>query len=137
MAAGTQRQLILPREARPARPRGWIFPSAGLLVLALLLAWNGYSDYRNTERELRRLLEDNVAVLTEPLIQSATASLRAYDALQEEIARRLLSSARHLAHLDGEGPLTAARLDAIAARFDLQRIHLFDRDGRQIGRAHV
>lgn len=132
MAAGSQRPLTQPGEDRPARPAGWIFPAAGLLVLALLLAWNGYSDYRSTERELRRLLEDNVAVLTEPLIQIATASLGAYDALQEEIARRLLSSARYVAHLEGEKPLTSAQLDAIAARFDLQRIHLFDREGRRV-----
>ncbi len=130
MAARTQRPLT-PR-GNGSRPAGWILPSAGLLALALLLAWNGYSDYRNTERELRRLLQDNVAVLTEPLIQSATASLGAYDALQEEIARRLLASARFVAHLDGEGPLSASRLGAVAARFDLQRIHLFDRDGRRV-----
>jgi signal transduction histidine kinase len=132
MAAGTQRQLSQPGDDRPARPSGWIFLSAGLLVLALLLAWNGYSDYRSTERELRRLLEDDVAVLTEPLIQSATASLGAYDALQEEIARRLLSAARYVAHLDGESPLTSTQLEAIAAQFDLQRVHLFDREGRRV-----
>ena len=132
MATGTQRQLTPPRDDRPARPTGWIFPVAGLLVLALLLAWNGYSDYRNTERELRRLLQDNVAVLTEPLIQSATASLGAYEALQEEIGRRLLSAARYVAHLDGEMRLTSGQLDAIATRFDLQRIHLFDRDGQRV-----
>jgi signal transduction histidine kinase len=132
MATRSRHRLTRPRSDTQSRPSGWVFPAAGLAMLALLLAWLGYTDYRNTERELRRLLQDYVAVLTDPLIQSATGSLHAYDALQEEIARRLLASARYVAHLDSEGTLDAARLDTVAKQFELSRIHLFDAAGRRV-----
>lgn len=112
--------------------RAWLsFLAAGLL-LGALSAWYADQDYRNTERELRLLLQQNAEMLARSLARSSRLAIDAYDPLQSEMARHLLASARFIAHLDEEKKLDAALLRTLSESLELFRIHLFDPQGHRV-----
>ena len=124
--------MITAPEFTRFRSKGWVLAAAGFLVLAGLLAWLGYIDYRGTENDLQHLLRNNVATLTESLVQATHLSLDSFDILRREIAGRLLATARLIQHLEASGDLAETGLPALARQHGVLHVHLFDLQGRRI-----
>ncbi|MBN2433085.1 MAG: hypothetical protein JXQ27_16560 [Acidobacteria bacterium] len=112
--------------ARRFQPFYLIWP---LLLLAIIIGWLVYLDYRDTERELQRLLAENADTLLDACSTTIVANEQAFTAVQQELARRLLGNARFLAGREAAQELEAEFLEEFAASNELYRIHLFDAGG--------
>jgi signal transduction histidine kinase len=100
-----------------------------LLLLAMIIGWLVYLDYRDTERELRRLLAENANTLLDACATTILANESAFSGLQRELARRLVGNARTLARLETTESLSPEFLRSFAAMNGLSRIHLLDAAG--------
>jgi signal transduction histidine kinase len=101
--------------------------ASALVALGLLgVVW---LDYSATRRELVGLLREHALALRET-VAAAARSNRAAGALAEtQITERLRDQARALAHLDGEGQLTAEVVAEVTRRNPLFRVSVFAANG--------
>lgn len=123
------KRVSIPPQLRMELPRAFLL---AFLLLAMAAGWFLLVDYRNTERELRGLLESNAISLAESIAQTARLSLQSSAILQQEASRHLLAAARLIAHLDEEGRLSIPALQQTARDLNLFRVHVLDSSGRMI-----
>jgi len=112
--------------ARRLQPFTLVWP---LLLLAAIIGWLVYLDYRDTESELRRLLAENADTLLDACTTTIVANEQAFAAVHRELARRLVGSARFLARREATRELGTDFLDEFAASNELFRIDLFSASG--------
>jgi signal transduction histidine kinase len=107
---------------------GWTVPVVSLSLAAALVAV-GWFDYTTTRREFMQLLEAHAASVRETVGAAARANLAAAEEMQAQITARLLDNARLLAELDRLDALSERTVTDIAARNQLFRVTLFEKDG--------
>lgn len=104
-----------------------VLVSAAVLTLALVGVVA--LDFLATRRELLGLLREQAAALRQTVAAAARSNREAALLAEEQLAARLLETARLLGELDGRGALDAARLDPLVERHGLFRVALFAADG--------
>jgi len=102
-----------------------------LLALGIIISWLVYLDYRSTESELLKVIQDNALMLAETQAALVSQHQRSYLNLHKELSRRLASNARTLSLLEETKVLTASYLERFARLNGLFRIHLIDTVGNR------
>jgi signal transduction histidine kinase len=104
-------------------------------AVALGLVGLVWLDYRATRGELVGLLREQAHALRESVAAAARSNRAASSFAAAQLGGRLLDQARALAVLDGQGRLSPAALEAVAARNPIFRVTVFAPDGSREGPA--
>lgn len=107
-----------------------------IIALAAILVVYAVVELRQAKKEILHIMSEEAGTLIRSIGVASDNATLAYSELEDQVAARLLSTARLVERLDRHGLLSQKTLAEIADQNNLYRLNLFDKKGRKILGSH-
>ena len=102
------------------------------IAVATLVISSAYYELKESEKEMLQLMSNEAHSLLETVLVSSQEVLYASNEVEEEIQKRLLNNANVIKILLENRSITNSLLDRIASENQINRINIFDKNGKKI-----
>ncbi len=111
-------------------PHRRIFSLMGLALVAGILVWSSFNDFRSRIAATENLMVSQGRSIADIVAESSIHGIGAYNQWETEVSRRLINNAQWVARVDSTHGLQPENLAELADVMGLQRILIFDKDGK-------
>ncbi len=118
----------------------FIQPKSLLLIFAvtaIIIFASTLFELNQSKKEMLVLMESQSHTLLESLLKSSDNALISYNQFEEEITKRLLNNAVLIKTMYEKGLISNSFLKDIAAKNNIYRINIFNKNGRKIFTSHT